>query len=102
MAAQSGNYHQCPGAPERAAAPSQIAGRMAAPQAPALRVARANLPLARRPRKEKQRHGPQIEMKYGRSILAALAETVSKDWSSWGLIIPIPEVKQHFSKRDSS
>jgi hypothetical protein len=75
---------------------------MAAPQAPVLRVARADLPLARRPRKEKQRHGPQIEMKYGRSILAALAEAVSKDWFSWGLIIPIQEVKQHFSKSDSS
>jgi hypothetical protein len=75
---------------------------MAAPQAPVLRVAHVDLPLARRPRKEKQRHGPQIEMKYGRSILAALAEAVSKDWFSWGLIIPIQKVKQHFSKRDSS
>jgi hypothetical protein len=41
-------------------------------------------------------------MKYGRSILAALSGAVSKDWFSWGLIIPIQEVKQHFSKRDSS
>jgi hypothetical protein len=75
---------------------------MAAPQAPVHRVARADLPLAFRPQKEKQRHEPQIKMKNRRSSQAALAEAVSKDWFSWGLIIPIQEVKQHFSKSDSS
>jgi hypothetical protein len=75
---------------------------MAAPQARVHRVARADLRLAHRPLKEKQRHVPQIELKYGRSILAAFAEAVSKDWFSWGLIVPIQKGKQRFSKRDSS
>jgi hypothetical protein len=74
---------------------------MAAPQAPVHRAARADLPLVRRPRKEEQRHEPQIEMKNRRSSQAAPAEAETRVWFSWGLIIPIQEVKQHFSKRDS-